>query len=215
MNGTEVRSVRDVLRGVAAARVSRLQEGALADRSEAVATLARLRRCDPAAVGTEPTVWAITLGDLPAELTEYSSGRPNEPTAAERALHATLVLYAMHQQSQGQGVNLSGVSLGRAVGQLARARAGGDEPDSSVMNRFHQVALANDFEGRVYHLRGLVQLMRAENPPIPLDHGLLAVDLWQLADKYQDSNKVLTRWGRDLHYRPKNANNSTQSEETK
>ena len=45
-------------------------------------------------------------------------------------------------------------------------------------------------------------------------YGLLAVDLWQLADPYQDAREVLARWGRDLHARPKNPNPAT-TEETK
>ncbi len=221
MTDTPRHTVRSVLREVAGARVAKLQALVLADTSDAVATLARLRRCDPAAVGAEPLVWAITLGDLPVELTEYSGGRPNEPTPAERSLHATLVMYAFHQQSQDEGVHRPGVSVGAAVGRLARSRGGSDEPDPGTIARLHQAALANDFDGQTHHLRGLMQLMRAERPAIGLDYGLLAVDLWQFADPFQDSRQVLARWGRDLHARTKPTTpatptpNPTASEETK
>ena len=207
-------SRRAILRGVAGARVAELQARVLADEPVAVATLARLRRCDPAAVGAEPLVWAVTLGDLPEQLTTYPSGHPDSPTPAERALHATLVLYALHQQSRDEGVHRAAISLGYAVGQLARSRAIEEDLDSGTVGRLHQAALATDFEGHVHHLRGLVQLMRAEKQTIGLDYGLLAVDLWQFADPRQDSREVLTRWARDLHRRPKTPEPTTK-EETK
>lgn len=208
------RSRRAVLQTTAAARVADLQARFLGNESDAVATLARLRRCDPTDVGADPLVWAVTLGHLPMELTEYESGRPDGPTPSERALHAALVLYSLHQQSRDEGVHRPGVSFGFAIGQLARARAVDEELDTATVNRLHHAALAPDFEGRVHHLRGLIQLMRGEKQTVGLDYGLLTVDLWQFADPYQDANEVLTRWGRDLHARPKNADPTT-TEETK
>lgn len=206
---------RDVLRETAAARVVWLQKRALANVSDAVATLARLRRCDPATVGTDPLVWDVTLGDLPSQLTWAES---DAPTPAERALHASLVLYALHQQSGDQPVHRPGVRFGAAVGQLARARAIDEDLDSATVGRLRHSALATDFEGHLHHLRGLIQLMRAESPSIGLDYGLLAVDLWQLADPRQDSGTVLSSWGRGLHQRPRNTEpttNITATEETK
>lgn len=209
------RPVRPVLQRTASARVARLQTLVLADEAMSVATLARLRRCDPAAVGAEPLVWAVTLGDLPEELTTYSSHRPESPTSAERAMHATLVLYAHHQQSKDEGVHRPGISFGRAVGQLARARAVDEELDAGTVSRLHQAALASDFEGHVHHLRGLIQLMRVEKTTIGFDYGQFAIDLWQLADTYEKSDAVMARWGRDLHLRPRPANTTDPIEETK
>ena len=209
------RSRRALLRETAAARVADLQARYLGDESDAVATLARLRRCDPADVGAEPLVWAITLGHLPVELTEFQSGRPENATPSERALHAALVLYALHQQSRDEGVHRPGIRFGFAVGQLARARAMDEELDTATVNRMHHAALATDFEGHVHHLRGLIQLMRGEKQTVGLDYGLLTVDLWQFADPYQDTREVLTRWGRDLHARRKDSKPTTTTEETK
>jgi CRISPR system Cascade subunit CasB len=209
------RNRRAVLQATAAARVADLQARWLGDESDAVANLARLRRCDPTDVGAEPLVWRITLGHLPVELTEYESGRPDCPTPSERALHAALVLYALHQQSRDEGAHRPGISFGFAVGQLARARAVDEELDTATVNRLHHAALATDFEGHVHHLRGLIHLMRSEKQMVGLDYGLLAVDLWQFADPYQDPREVLARWGRDLHARPKNSDPTTTTEETK
>jgi len=185
----------EILRTTVSAKVARLQGRALNDEASSKAELAELRRCDPNEPGANPAVWHITLGDLPEQLV----GRGDEPTPAERAVHAALVLFALHQQSHDDPTHRSGVSLGKAVGQLAKARSGDGSLDQATLARFHQVALAQDFGQRLYHLRGLVVLMRTEQPTIALDYGRLADDLWHLADPRHDHNLVLHRWGRDLH----------------
>lgn len=197
------KQTRDDLSGTVQRKVTQLQKQVHANDAWAVATLARLRRCDPADVGADPTVWQVTFSDLPPSLTSLGGHQSDAPTPAERALHATLVLYAHHQQSRDEDVHRPSVSVGHATARLARARSDGDDLDKSSVGRLHQAGLATTFEGSVHHLRALVQLMRAEKPPIALDYSRLAVDLWQLADPYQDSTQVLARWGRDLYARPK------------
>jgi len=210
MNAAGLRSVRTVLHKLATNRIARLQKLVLLDDSATVATLARLRRCDPSVVGAEPLVWEVTLGDLPEELTHFASGRPDDPTPAERALHAALVLYSHHQQSRDEGVHRPEISFGKAMGVLARARSVDEGLDRTTVARLHQAGLASDLSGHLHHLRGLVQLMRAERPTIGFDYGLFAVDLWQLADAYQDSTTVLARWGRDLHFQPTTKRDTTK-----
>lgn len=175
------------------------------ENSDATATLARLRRCDPAAVGSEPLVWEVTLGDLPAELRWDDASSP-----AEQAIHAALVLYATHQQSNQSPVHVRGARLGGAVRRLAEVRGHNGEPDESSIRRLHQAVLANDAPGRLHHLRGLITLLRSESEPIPLDYAELAVDLWRLFDPNQDSERVVARWGRDLHNRPRATTGETQ-----
>lgn len=186
-------------------RVWRLQRAYLnpSDRenSDVTATLARLRRCAPDAVGADPSVWAVTLADLPDQL--RSKRKDDEPSPAEAAVHAALVLYATHQQSNQTPIHMRGVSLGHAVRRLAEARAHNGEPDESSIRRLHQVVLANDATGRLHYLRGLITLLRSESDPIPLDYAQLAVDLWRLLDPKQDSGRVVAGWGRDLHNRPR------------
>jgi CRISPR system Cascade subunit CasB len=197
-----VLSRSDLLKDEVGKRVRGLQRAFLdpggAENAEAVATLARLRRCSPDELGTDPAVWEVTLGELPNRLQGS-----NEPSPAERALHASLVLYAFHQQSNSVQVHRSGIGLGRAVQTLATARGREGKPDESCIRRLHQVVLAGDPSGRLYHLRGLISLMRSEAEPVALDYASLAVDLWRLFDPKQDSDRVLTAWGRDLHNRPR------------
>lgn len=198
---------RDPLYNLVAHRVQSLQARLLNDEPRAVATLALLRRCSPADVGAEPLLWSVTLDGLLDDV--VGRGQSDDPTPAERAVYASLVLYALHQQSRDEGVHHPGVTLGSAVGHLARARAQEEDLDSSTIKRFHQVSLANDFEGRLHFLRGVIQLMRAESPPICFDYGLLALDLRDLADPHRSPDPVLFRWGRDLHFKPKPTNQET------
>lgn len=194
---TRAKRITNLVRG----RVASLQYPLLAGdhtQSAAQATLARLRRCQAGAVGANPEVWEITLSGIPDDL----MGRSDAPSPAEMAIHAAMVLYAHHQQSQHEPMHVAGVGLGAAVRRLAVARAQGDnEFDSSVISKFHQVALAPEWEGRMHHLSGLISLLRGE--AIALDYGVLAADLWRLTDDRQDQSIVLTKWGRGLHSRPK------------
>lgn len=205
MTQTVQSSKAALIRQVTGQRVSKLQRDYLdplsRSNSDAVAGLARLRRCEADKPGADPTVWAITLADLPEELRCDDAASP-----AERSIFAALVLYAVHQQSQMGEVHRQGISLGRAVQHLAAARATEGEPDQAVIRRLHQVVLANDESGRLYHLRGLVTLMRSEKTPIALDYAKLAEDLWRLCDPSQDSTRVVARWGRDLYNRPRSTN---------
>lgn len=190
----------NLIRQLMGHRVSKLQHDYLESsspfNSEAVAMLARLRRCKVDEPGADPTVWAVTLADIPDELRWDAVASP-----AEKAIHAGFVLYAVHQQSQSVGVHRPGSPLGSAVRELAQARSRDGKPDQSVIQRLHQVALANDESGRLYYLRGLINLLRSEERPIPLDYARLTEELWRLGDPYQDSIRVVAQWGRDLHNR--------------
>lgn len=210
------------LKHVAASRIATLQEGYLANQPAAVRSLAELRRTDPAKPGSNPQVWAATLGHLPDVLTHLGGRTTDEPTPSERALHAALVLFALHAQSQRAAVHAQpadgdrSISFGAAVGRLARARAQDEEMDASTVRRLQRAALATTIPGRLEHLQALVRLMRGENPPIAFDYGQFAVDLRELFDPYRDTNRVLVRWARDLHARPKpSATNTDPEQETK
>lgn len=196
MTESTPQSFSDLLRNTVTSRVEMLQRGALANESAAVRQLAELRRCNPASPGTNPEVWQLTLGDLPERL----SGRGDDPSSSEYAIHAALTLFALHQQSHVDPTHRRGVRLGQAVGALARARSDGGL-NESVLRHFHRVALASEYAQRIHHLRGLIVLMRGESPTIGLDYGLLALDLAQLARPDYDLTAVLTRWGRDIHSR--------------
>lgn len=165
--------------------------------SLAVAQLAQLRRCSLDDPADSPDIWDLTLGELPIDLV----GRGDQPSRGESAVHASIVLFALHQQSQDKPMHRSGVGFGQAVRALAKAR-GGEGPDKSTIQRFQQVGLASTATGRYTQLRSLVSLFRADE--IALDYGRLAADLYRLSDP-QQATSVLLQWGRDLHSNPKSA----------
>lgn len=173
-------------------RVVRHLQAKLDARAPAgAARAARLRRALSASPGSEPTVWADTVGALPISLLGHSDA----PSQAERAVHAAVCLYALHQQSQSVSMHQEGQGLGRAVRRLRRARTD-DEETSPVLRRFHALATATSYEETLHHLRGLIALLRSES--IPLDYGRLAVDLRRL-QRPTAAGGVRLVWGRDLH----------------
>ncbi|WP_237268335.1 type I-E CRISPR-associated protein Cse2/CasB [Tessaracoccus flavescens] len=175
------------------AQVAKLQAGyTRSPRDEwSQRTLAQLRRADAAAPGADAALWQVTFDGLP----ESVRGVGDAPSIGEAAAHATLVMYAIHQQSKGEPMHRQGVGLGQAVRDLARARSADATPDPGVLSRFHALVRAQTRSARLSCLRALVGLMRAES--IPLDYGRLASDLWLLETKKSDV--VRLRWGRQLH----------------
>jgi CRISPR system Cascade subunit CasB len=188
----------DLVRDEVRTRVGRLQSAFLANSSDAVATLARLRRCSPDEPGVDPTVWETTIGGLPEAL----RGGMNISVAE---------LYAVHQQSNQTPMHRTKVGLGFAVQTLARDRSRDGEPDQAAIRRLHQVVLSTDPTGRLYHLRGLISLLRSQPIPIPLDYGQLGADLYRLFDPKQNSDSVVARWGRELHNRPRDTTTGEQA----
>lgn len=175
-----------------ARRVNILQSQALdrnaASRSTALRQLAELRRAKADDPG-DPRVWALTFDALPAEL----AGHDYEPSSAERAVHAALVLFALHAQSAARPRHVPGRRLGHAIGELA----GENRDDGPTVERFHAFATATTWKQRLHHLRGLVALLRTNG--IPLDYGSLAADLYRLQQP-GGIDKVRLRWGRDFHF---------------
>ncbi len=163
--------------------------------SHAAAVMAALRRADPSAPGDDPAVWEQTLAGMPEAL----MGRGDSPSRSEAAAHAAICLYAVHQASRTDMKHRAGVRFGQAVRQLAKARATGTDLDPPIVKRFHEVGVAGTAVRRLSVLRSLLQLMRAESSPsIGLDYGLLALDLYDLADPRRAAG-VRLAWGRDLH----------------
>jgi CRISPR system Cascade subunit CasB len=175
------------------AKVTSLQAAFLNDSATATASLAKLRRAVNAGPGTDPGVWFETLDGVPASLL----GRDDAPSPYETAIHASVTLHAIHQQSQRVRMHQLGYPLGRAV-RLLTKRVSGDVPgnDSPVMRRFHALATASSLPETTHHLRGLVTQLRGE--AIPLDYGLLARDLRRLQHQ-RTAPGVRLQWGRDYH----------------
>ncbi|MEU6631735.1 type I-E CRISPR-associated protein Cse2/CasB [Streptomyces parvus] len=176
-----------------------LQRELLDDRPHAVAALARLRCGAGKDTSQVPDLWGLVdigpLHDRPQD-----GGRPlteHELVRAEDAVHTAMTLWALHQQSRGQGMHQSGRhpthhGLGAAVRQLMPP----GEIAEPVRKRLVRAGTAPDLPQLAQRLRDIVLLLRQQD--IPLDYGLLAAQLYQWqAPAGRDT--VRRAWGRSFH----------------
>ncbi len=185
---SSARSRESALADFVGRRVGALQASFLRGESRAVASLARLRRAITAQPGADPLVWAETLADFPENL----QGRRDEVSRHERAAHAAVTLYALHQQSQSQPMHSSGQTFGGAV-RLLGVKIGNDE---AVLRRFHTVATASSMAETLHHARGLITQLRGAS--IPLDYATFAVNLSEL-QRPTRADRVRLVWGREYY----------------
>lgn len=157
------------------------------------ATLAKLRRGIGKPPGSMPELWEVTLDGLPEAL----CGTGDETSAGEWAVHTTLTLYALHQQGKdprSHCMSQEGGTLGSSVRKLVKS----EEDEKRIKRRFDAVATADSPEECSHHLRGLIQLLKAED--ISLDYPVLAEDLyWFQFSSVRDAIRL--RWGRDFYRR--------------
>jgi len=170
--------------------VIRLQSGYLRDRptSESRASLAKLRRGLGHEFGAIPEALALTVNPAVRDPT-----LPDEPTADERAIHAALTLYALHQQSQSRRMHVPGVRFGQALGRV-RYREGAENP--GVVRRFQALGTATDLNEAVVHARALITLLRGAGEGF--DYGRFAADLVRVQDPTR-AGAVRLDWGRDFY----------------
>ena len=155
------------------------------------ALLAELRRGVGKAPGELPALWGILLEDFPEEWMSDRGGASREEWAA----YIALTLFALHQQSRNTRslpMHRRGQTLGRALRRMA-----GEDTDAQerILRRFRQLSSAADIRGAAYHLRGLVQLLRAAD--IPMDYAALARDLYQYQFP-EGAADVRLRWAQDF-----------------
>lgn len=176
------------------------------NESRVRATLANLRRGIGRKPGEMPELWGLLFADMPEAL----MSRNGEPTRAEWAAYTALTLYALHQQGKSiRDKNMHTTEefgrLGRAVGRLVT----NDDERERVARRFNAFATANDMQEAAHYLRGLVQLLKAED--FPLDYIRLASDLYSFQNPNFVSSVRLT-WGQDF-YRMKQDDNTMNDAE--
>ncbi|GAA4898990.1 type I-E CRISPR-associated protein Cse2/CasB [Streptomonospora salina] len=174
-------------------RVREIQYGYLQDRSDAVATLAQLRRGAGKTVAEVPELWGLTLDD------RFYTRAPRVPDAdtggdpAEEAAHVALTLYGVHQQSRREDrMHQRGRDLGGAVRRLMPP----GDIDEPVRRRFVQAGTAHDLPSLAYRLREIVVLLRRE--AVALDYGLLA-DRIHRFQQPGGRTTVRAAWGRAFH----------------
>ena len=160
-------------------------------RSSTVAVLAHLRANVASEPGADPQVWSVTMEGVPG------NPRGDDASTEERAVHAALTLFALHQQSRPGDMHQPGLGLGRAVARLDRIRGGTDSENTSpVRRRFDAVVTSGSFNEVIHHLRGVVALLRSEG--VALDYGMLADDLEQF-QRPGGADAVRRRWARQYY----------------
>lgn len=182
--------------------------GYLRNDPYSIAAVARLRHAVGREVGADPDIFVWTIPDptksgvCGTDVDCYT----DTPSPRERAAHATLTLFATHQQSiHDKSMHTDAdVSLGRAVGRMAY----GNFNESGIGRVFSQMQTASSWKELVRHARSLISLLRRER--IALNYGLLAQDLLALRSTRSHANAVRARWGRDFQsgYRRKQTDDS-------
>lgn len=185
-------------------KIDRLTSGS---ESATRAALANLRRGIGRKPGEIPQLWGEYLLDMPEAM--YSQSGTGEPSYAEWAVYTALTMYALHQQ--GKDIHRDSMyreeqTLGMAVSRLVN----GEEDRERIWRRFSSVATAADMQELSHHLRGIVQLLKAEG--IPLDYALLAKDLYwfQFSER---ADRVKLTWGQDFYRRKKDEDGKDKGNE--
>ena len=122
-------------------------------------------------------------------------GNGTAPSRAEWAIYLSLTLFGVHQQGHDpkqQPMHQKDQSFGSSVAHLVTSE---DDKDRMV-RRFNIAATATDIKELSHHLRGIIQLLRAEG--IALDYAQLSNDLYLFQDIHHRSN-VCLRWGQDFY----------------
>lgn len=163
------------------------------------AMLANLRRGLGKHPAEIPAAWEASFYNLPEEL----HGKGAEPSRGEYAVHIAMTLFALHQQRSDlhtEFMQREEVSIGKAMGQLHLCKSADSD---AVKKRFDQVVSADSLAELSYHLRGVVQILRAEE--IAMDYGMLAENLcnFQLPAK---RDAIRLQWGRDYYTTISSAN---------
>ncbi|MCB5908085.1 type I-E CRISPR-associated protein Cse2/CasB [Streptomyces pinistramenti] len=181
-------------------RITRLQRGYLDDRSDAVGTLARLRRGIGRPAGETADLWGLIGTEPLYEQYERRELTEDAMRWAEEAAHAAVTLWSLHQQSHhtARMHRRPGPELGAAVRRLAP----GAEIDEPTRKRFVRAGTAATPVVLAGRLREIVLLLRRE--AVPLDYGLLADQLhtWQSPGGPQS---VRRSWGRSYLAVPRSA----------
>lgn len=184
-----------------AERVTAVQAQYLAGTSAGVSQRAALRRAATLPVGADPRTWELTVAGV------SPWAREDEATDDERAVHAALTLYALHQQSKDRPMHRRGPGLGAAVRVLGEATRAKD----AVRRRFEALGTAATFPELLHHARGLVGQLRSAG--IPMDYARLARDLRDWQDPARSAS-VRLRWGREYHRVPHPDTRTDSTQET-
>lgn len=183
------------------------------DLGSGKAMLANLRRGIGREPGELPQLFGILLSDIPEDFWSKNGTATKE----EWVCYTALTLYALHQQgynAKSQHMHTDeDVSLGKAMYRLAASYDGDPNAEQRVVQKMRILATSADVKELSHHLRGIVQLLKANG--ISLNYKRLAGDLYEM--QFPDGKrKVCLRWGQDFYGgRDKKDNQESKSGEEK
>lgn len=194
-DATRPPEVADIVGQAAHEHIAVLQSGYTRDRPDAVGALARIRRGAGKPIHSIPDLWGLTGTELLHQRIDERR-RPDDFARAENAVHISVTLWALHQQSRRDApMHISGgPQLGRAIRDIMPR----DEIDEPLRRRFVRVGASTSVDMLAQRLRDIVLVLRQHAQP--MDYGALAKQLylWQLP-AYRDG--VRRTWGRSFHAR--------------
>jgi CRISPR type I-E-associated protein CasB/Cse2 len=150
------------------------------------AEIAQLRKGVGRPAGSVPELWryyAVAISDY-----EAATGVMPPGLVAE---HAALALFGVHQQSQSTSMHRPGEHIGTALRKL-RSSPQFTANAEALDRRVNAAATATSVTELVFHLRGLITLLRGQQ--LPLDYTKLTEDI--AAWHHPDGRAwVRRRWG--------------------
>ncbi len=165
--------------------------------SNSNAVLANLRRGIGYEPGELPQLFGIVLLDFP----EKFMSENGVVTKEEWACYIALTLYALHQQGydiKNQSMHVEQEeSVGSAMLRLALSNEDSNA-EQRMLQRLQMLATSVDRKELAYHLRGIIQLLRAKG--VPMNYGRLAKDLYEIQFP-EGKKRVCLKWGQDFYKR--------------
>lgn len=104
----------------------------------------------------------------------------DEVSDEQKAEHAALALFGLHQQSQAKPMHRRGVKLGQALRALRRS---GKFSEDALDTRVAQLAGATSVSALLVHLRGLITQLRSVGQPLDYNHLMADIQAWHHADR--------------------------------
>ncbi|MFF4128330.1 type I-E CRISPR-associated protein Cse2/CasB [Microbispora rosea] len=136
--------------------------------------------------GEVPKVWPYYTVEINDEL-----ARRGQASVDQKAEHAALALYGLHQQSKSISMHRPNVRLGTA---LARLRASDRFSDKAIDDRVEAAATTTTPDALLIRLRGLIDLLRVVNQPLDYTHLMGLIRDWH----YDDGRRAARRtWALD------------------
>lgn len=185
----ESREIAKIIGQKVSREIIQLKESTNEGRVSAI--LAQLRHAVGQEPGSSPSVWEITLADLPEEI----YGHRYAPSKAENAIHGALTLFAWHQQGASvhdQCMHTDTQTFAAGGAKLIKSQQDFDR----IKRRFDMCVTANNFTALMQHLRTLITLLRHDK--IAFNYPQLALDLYFFQMNSQRNN-VRLRWGEQFY----------------